>query len=395
MRLNQVFLAGLASITLALNACGGGGASPSQAPIAATPPPSPPTSSNSESKDAPAEGLLRDTYAGRFKVGAALYSNQVTQDTEEGAIVNSQFNSIGAEYEMKPDFIAPEPGVYNFEGADRLVDYAVANDMEIRFHALLWHESTPDYFLEGTREDIKARLEAYITTVVTRYRDRVKIWDVVNEVVTEDANATDPYRQSNWQTAVGNNDYIDWAFQAARAADPDAILFINDYGTRFEGKRNQYIEIIQDLLDRGIPLDGVGHQFHIPWNANAENVLASIDAVDNLFAGLVNHVTEMDVSVYTDPGECWQEQRNCDEDYGSELPQNIDSTQARLVKAIFEGLAERPSVEMVHFWGVSDGQSWLNFSPIERTNYPLLFDREFNPKTWFYAITDPNYVIPE
>jgi len=409
MRFSAILMIGAC---LTLSACGGGSSAGSSVAAGTTPvvpmpnptpdpepqedtDPDPTPETSDEDTNPPAARVLKDTYQNNFRVGAAIYANQVDTGNPNRAIIDTHFNSIGSEFEMKADFIAPQEGVYNFDRADALVDFAEANGYDIRFHALLWHESTPDYFYEGTRAEIKTRLEDYITMVVTRYRGRIKYWDVVNEVVTEDRFADSPYRLSRWNEAVGNNDYIDWAFQAARAADPDAILFINDYGSEFPEKRAQYIEIIQDLIDRNIPLDGVGHQFHLNVDTNFEDALDSIDAVDDLFAGLVNHVTEMDISVYNDPGTCWQSETNCDADYGTTLPQSVDSVQARLVKGLFDGFVARPSVEMVHFWGITDDQSWLNDSPTRRSNFPLLFDRSYEPKSWFHAITDPDYVIPE
>jgi len=101
----------------------------------------------------PAEGLLRDTYRNDFKVGAAIQAAQIIADGDPIAIVRSQHNSVTAEYEMKADQIAPTEGVYDFTAADRIVDFAIANGMEVRGHALLWHKTTPDYFLTSWPEN--------------------------------------------------------------------------------------------------------------------------------------------------------------------------------------------------------------------------------------------------
>jgi len=269
--------------------------------------------------------------------------------------------------------------------------------MEVRGHALLWHEATPDYFYQGSRDEIRARLEAYITTVVDHFKDRIKIWDVVNEVTSVDLYNGDagigPDRDTPWFEAVGNADYIDWAFQAARAADPTAQLFLSDYETENPRKRDWLIEIVQRLQSRGVPIDGVGHQYHLQLNTDPATALSAIDAVDNLFLGLTNHVTELDVSCYQDPGSCWESGTNCDADLGATPPTELLSQQARLLRALFEGLKLRASVESVTVWGVRDGDSWLNGVPAERFNYPLLFDRDGEPKPAFEAITDANYVI--
>jgi len=214
----------------------------------------------------------------------------------------------------------------------------------------------------------------------------------VNEVITDDDAASDPYRRSNWWEASGGNaDYIDWAFNAARAADPDCLLFINDYNTRFEGKQGRYIEVIRDLVDRDIPIDGVGHQFHLNVDTPANIVLAALDAVDDEFMGLVQHVTELDISLYPDPGSCFADQTGCEPDYGVNVPDAIFTRQAQLYRDLFEGFILRASLTSVSTWGVSDEQSWLNNVPISRYNAPLLWDREREAKSGLQAILDPDF----
>ncbi|CAM3839630.1 hypothetical protein LIHA111178_11375 [Litorimonas haliclonae] len=309
----------------------------------------------------------------------------------------SQFNSVTPEYQMKPDILAPTEGAYEFDGADRVIDWALENNMSVRGHALLWHEATPDYFLQGSRDDIRARLEDYIQTVVSHFKDRVKIWDVANEVISTDiyngSNGVGPDRRTNWFNAVGNGDYLDWAFLAARAADPSAQLFLSDYNTEDPIKQGYMVEILRRFRERNVPIDGVGHQFHLRLNASPTAALSAIEAVDNEFAGLINHITELDVSFYQDPGTCYETGTNCQPDLGPNPPENLLADQARLLRNIFDRLVTKPSVESVTFWGVRDGDSWLNSNPAERFNYPLLFDRDGEPKSAFHAITDPAYEI--
>ena len=373
-------------------ACGGGGSSP-ETPDPEPPPPPPPPPPPSGL----AEGTLRDNFRNDFKIGAALSSFQVDRGDISATLAQSQFNSITPEFQLKPDVIAPTEGVFDFSGADALVDWAIANGMEVRGHALLWHEATPAYFLEGTNAQIRARLETYISTVVEHFRGRVTVWDVANEVTSTDvfngSNGVGPDRRTEWFEAVGNADYIDWAFLAARAADPNAQLFINDYNTENTIKQAWLLEIVQRLQDRNVPIDGVGHQMHIRPDTSADAALAAIDAVDNQFMGLVNHVTEFDMDVYTNPGSCWTNQTGCEADIGPTPPAALLAAQAQKMRDIFDGLRTRPSVESVTTWGVIDSDSWLNSAPIERFNYPLLFDRAGEPKPAFFAITDADYVI--
>ncbi len=386
-------LAGAAA--LMSSACGGSSTSAPPTPIGVIPPTTPPPTS--PTGFTLSEGLLRDSFRNNFSVGTAITANQINAGDLSATLAQSQFNVITPEYELKPDQIAPTEGEYNFGPADRIVDWALSNNMTVRGHALVWHEATPAYFYEGTNAQIRTRLENYITAVMEHFAGRITVWDVVNEVTSVDIyrgnDGVGPDRDTEWFNAVGNADYIDWAFNAARAAAPGAQLFLSDYETENPFKMNWTMEIVRRLLERGVPIDGVGHQFHLQLNTPASGALAAIDAVSNEFAGLINHVTELDVSFYQDPGTCWQSGTNCSPDLGPMAPPEMLATQASLLRELFLGLVTRPSVESVNVWGVRDNDSWLNFAPTQRTNFPLLFDRAGDAKPALRAITDQNYVI--
>ncbi len=335
---------------------------------------------------------LKDYYRNNFRFGLASQTFQLENTAPESPIIQAHFNSITAEYQMKPDQISSAEGVYNFAAADQIVDFAVANGMDIRGHALLWHQTTPDYFLTGSNAQIKRKLETYIGTVVDRYKGRVYCWDVVNEVVAQGFEpASQTYRNSNWFQAVGGAQYIDWAFNAAREADPNCLLCFNDYSTEDPDKRVKYIAVLQDLIARNIPVDVAGHQMHINMDTPIPEMRAAIDDVDGLFAGLENHVTELDMSFYNDPGSCWERQAGCDADVGPTPPYAMLELQAKRYKEIFNMLVTRSSVTSVTMWGLEDGQSWLNGLPVQRSNHPLLFDRDLNPKMSVTLLSDPAY----
>lgn len=385
-------LAGAASFALAgqaLSACGGGSSSSPPLVSNTSPPvvPTPPVSTT------PADGLLRDTFRNNFAVGAAIGTSQVATGTEDADILAKQFSSITAENLMKPEALSPTEGTYTFEAADALIDFAQANNLQVRGHALLWHRATPDYFFEGTPDEVKARLQKYVTDVVTHFKGKVLAWDVVNEVVSDSDGGTAPYRDSNWYQAAGGPDYIDWAFEAARAADPDVKLFINDYNTELAGKRGRLVTVVQDLIARGIPLDGVGHQAHIQQSTPSADVFAGLDAFTDMFAGLENHITELDISVYSDPGSCFANAAGCQASVGSTLPDARAREQATKYRELFTGFAARSNLTSVTFWGLTDDASWLNNYPLSRPNYPLIYDASRNVKPAYLAITDPNYVI--
>ncbi|MEO1324854.1 MAG: endo-1,4-beta-xylanase [Pseudomonadota bacterium] len=341
----------------------------------------------------PPEQAARDVFENDFLFGAAVQAGQVTGGGIDQELAERHLNSITAEFEMKANIIAPTQGNYDFSAGDALLDFATANGAVLRGHALIWYRSTPGYFTIGGQSDVRDTLEAYINEVMAHYAGNVYAWDVVNEVVSD--SASDTYRQDDWFAAVGKN-YIDWAFQTARAADPTAKLFINDYNTELSGKRSRLVTVIRDLLDRGIPLDGVGHQMHLSIHANPDDALQAIDDIDALGAGLEQHVTELDISVYNDPNECFASGVNCQTGYGtagSDVPDTVYQQQAQLYRDLFDGFAARDSITSVSVWGLRDSQSWLNAFPVSRSNYPLLFDQDGYPKSAFEAITDPDYVI--
>ena len=381
-------LSGIAA-SVALSACGGGGGSSDP-----TPTPSPSPTPTPTPTPAPVMSL-RDVYADHFRIGAAIGPAQVTNGSPDLALLQRHFSSITAENVMKPAYLAPSPGVYTFDDADALVDWATTNNHHVRGHALVWYQETPNYFFDGSPSDVRSRLENYITEVMTRYRGRVQAWDAVNEGVADFDSSTSPYRNSNWYQAAGGPDYIEWALRAARAADPDARLFINEYNTELPEKRARFMTVIRQLLDKGVPLDGIGHQCHIDRTTKAGDVLDAIDAVDVLNAGLENHVTELDMTVYNDSALCYSDGINCAPAYTNGAPAEALISQGRTYRNLFNGLKARPSVTSVTSWGVCDDQSWLNHFPVERENFPLLFDRQRNPKPAFHAITDPAYVITQ
>ncbi|HWA00660.1 MAG TPA: endo-1,4-beta-xylanase [Caulobacterales bacterium] len=358
---------------LANAACGGGGGSgggsPPPPPPQLPPPPPPPTTA------------LKTAYNGKFLTGAAFSSGQTT-DTTLTPVLNTHFNSMTAEWEMKADVMGPSEGVYNFAPGDTLATYCANNGISLRGHTLLWHQTSPAWFFAGGNATvIRNRLETYIHDVVTHFAGKVYAWDVVNEVASDGANPV--YREdSPWHQALGP-DYIEYAFRAARAADPNVKLFYNDYSSENAGKRTRILAIIDDLIAKGVPIDGFGHQCHINIGASAANIEAALVAIETRH--LINHVTELDIDVYTSGSA---------PDYGVNVPASVLHDQAVLYRQIYQMLATHTSVQSVTTWGVYDGSSWLNTWPVTRTNYPLLFDRAKQPKTALYAVVDPTYAIP-
>lgn len=409
--------AAIASSTLCavlLAACGGGGDGDGDgggSPAPAIPPPDP--------ASAPA---MKTIFASDYLVGAAIPPNFTTGT--EATVLLKHMSSLTPENATKPDTIQPslagspsEPGPMNFAPADTIVAFAQANNIKVRGHTLLWHRTAPDWFFKGCDTDpagclpnVRVRLHDYIHNVMVHFGDKLYAWDVVNEVVAVDPNSTTPYRtDSPWYRVyldaknAGANvepwDYIEDAFRYADEArtflgltNTDLKLVINEFNTEIPGKRAHLIYIINDLRNKGVPLDAVGHQMHLRIDANVAEVTAALVAIENL-GGLENQVTELDINVYDDPASCGTSGGKCLPDYGSAPPQSMLSRQARLYRSLYAAF-KRPSVQSVTTWGLHDGWSWYNQLPGARANYPLLFDAAVKPKWAFWAVVDPNLSIP-
>jgi endo-1,4-beta-xylanase len=337
---------------------------------------------------------LKDVYADDFPIGAAIEPNQTTGLVAE--LLKKHVNLIVAENAMKPASIQPSEGRFNWTGADRIVQFARENGMQLRFHTLVWHNQVPNWFFldasgkpmvdetdpekrEQNKRLLLQRLETHVKTVVERYKDDIKSWDVVNEVI-EPADP-DGMRNSLWYQIAGI-DYIETAFRAAReAGGPDIRLYINDYSTDDPKKRDRLYELVKELLDRGVPIDGVGHQTHISvaWPP-VEQIIESMRKFAEL--GLDNIVTELDMSLYA-----WNDRR----DYGDDIPEEVLRKQAEKYRDLFEAFREnKDMLSEVTFWGISDNHTWLSSFPIVRTEAPLLFDKNFHAKPAFWGVVDPS-----
>lgn len=347
-----------------------------------------------------ADPTLKATFADAFMVGAALNPGQFTEDDERGAaIVKEHFNTITPENVMKWALIHPAPDAYDFEAADRFVAFGEANDMFIVGHTLVWHSQVPDWVFEDEdgnpldREALLERMRDHIHTVVGRYEGRVDGWDVVNEVLNEDGSL----RETPWLEIIGE-DYLAKAFEYAHEADPEAELYYNDYTLEHPPKRDGAVRLVQNLLDADVPVTGIGTQAHHRLDADAPSVEAQADAIE-AFAGLGVDVmvTELDIAVLPRPEEHWgadvsqsaalQDELN---PYPEAFPDSMQQALARRYADLFEVFyAYRDDITRVTFWGVRDGDSWLNNWPIQgRTTYPLLFDRNGDPKPAFDAVVE-------
>jgi endo-1,4-beta-xylanase len=340
---------------------------------------------------------LKDVFKDDFRMGAALNRRQIFETDSRGAeIVRTHFNSITPENILKWALVHPQPKKYEFAASDRLVEFGEKHGMFIVGHTLVWHNQTPRWVFEDeqgkplSRDALLSRMREHIFTVVGRYKGRIKGWDVVNEALNQDGTM----RPSPWFKIIGE-DYLAQAFRFAHEADPDAELYYNDYDLELPAKRKGAVELLKKLQAAGVPLAGVGLQNHnqMEW-PSIEDEDATIEAFAKL--GLKVHITELDVDVLprtTKPGADYAVDIVATpklNPYTAGLPEPAQSALARRYADLFRVyLKHRNVIERVTFWGVADGDSWLNNWPIrERTNYPLLFDRAGQPKPAFHAVVD-------
>jgi endo-1,4-beta-xylanase len=327
---------------------------------------------------------LKDYYVDYFSVGVAV-SPRALQGAE-AELIKKHFNSLTAENAMKMGPIHPEENRYAWEGGDKIAAFAKENNMKLRGHTLCWHNQTPKWlFVDAqgknvTKEVLLKRLQDHITAVVSRYKGTIYAWDVVNEAIDD---ASDKfYRESLWYTICGE-EYIAKAFEYAHEADPDALLFYNDYNTESATKRENIYKMVKKLIDAKVPIHGVGLQGH--WSVfgpNEEEIKASIDKFAAL--GLKVQITELDVSIYASEHSRRDRRPNEPHQFTPELEQK----QIEQYKMAFKVFREKKSsLTGITFWNVSDKTSWLDNFPVQgRKNYPLLFDVNLQPKKAYWEV---------
>ena len=351
------------------------------------------TVSPAEEKDPPS---LRATYATDFKIGAAIGTEQFLGRIE-GAIevVTRHFNSVTPENLLKWEVVHPEPDKYDFALADKFVAFGSQNKMEIIGHTLVWHDQVPEWVFEDElgkqigRDDLLDRMREHIHTVVGRYKGKIDGWDVVNEALNEDGSM----RQSKWLEIIGE-DYIEHAFRFAHEADPDAELYYNDYSLLLPAKRDGAIQLVRTLQKLGCRIDGIGIQAH--WLLEDGPELEEVDEALRTYStlGVKVMITELDVSVLHRPEPpISTDALSADPQlnpYRNGLPDHVQKALAQRYADLFRLFLEhRNHVSRVTFWGIGDGETWLNGWPISgRTDYPLLFDHSFKPKPAFWAVIE-------
>jgi endo-1,4-beta-xylanase len=340
---------------------------------------------------------IYQTLAYYFPVGAAVDTSDLSGPHKQ--LLTKHFNSITSGNDMKWDATEATEGTFTFTNADAEVSLAVANNMLVRGHNLVWStgEQVPSWvFLENdgvtplsssNASDVALltqRIQNHIAGVVPHFGSKIYVWDVVNEPL--DATQPDCLDHGPFYNVLGKS-YIDIALQAARQYAPAGTqLFINDYSTADPARLACLISVVQDLKNRGVPIDGVGHETHNAINyPSIAAMVNAITTVANTFPGLRQQITEMDVSVYNAGDNTSNYGAN-----GGTVPASVLAEQGWLYAQYFTALRQlQGTLSAVTIWGMADDDTWLDTFPIDRLDMPLPFDTGLQAKPSYWGIVDP------
>jgi endo-1,4-beta-xylanase len=339
---------------------------------------------------------LYKTYEKLFRVGTAL-SDWAIDDSLTVYLTKKHFNAITAENSMKWEYIHPKPGLYEFKSSDKFVDFGERNGMYIVGHVLVWHSQTPKWVFTDnsgnkvSRDTLLKRMQDHIYTVVGRYKGRVHCWDVVNEAINDEGTI----RKNLWYEIIGI-DYVQKAFEFTKEADSSATLIYNDYSLSTPVKREGVVKLISELKSKGVKIDGIGMQAHYHLDfPKLSDLEESIVAFANL--GCKVMITEMDINVLPRPQDyegadvgIFFQYDSINNPYPEALPDSMQKILANRYSAFFKiFLLHSKSIDRVTLWGVQDSNSWLNEWPVRgRSNYPLLFNNDYQPKQAFWALVN-------
>ena len=328
---------------------------------------------------------LKDYFKKDFPIGVAVSPRAL--HTAEATMILKEFNSVTAENAMKMGPIHPRENEYFWRDADSIAAFAKKNHIRLRGHTLCWHNQTPSWFFTNaagdtaSREVVLQRLKEHITAVATRYKGIVYAWDVVNEAISDDPKE---YMRNSPLYRICGEEFIAKAFQWAHEADPDALLFYNDYNEINPVKREKIYQLVKHLKDTGIPIHGIGLQGH--WSIFEP----SEEELDKTFLrfsdlGLKIQVTELDISVYSKEHSA---RERTVADSNTAFTSAKETLQAEMYQRCFRVFRKyRKEISGITFWNISDRTSWLDNFPVRgRKDYPLLFDKDLRPKKAYWEI---------
>ena len=328
---------------------------------------------------------LKDAYAGKFLIGTA---GDVPRGYSEAELANIKFNYniITPENCMKPQPTHPTENTFNWTTPDAMVQWCQDNNIKVWGHCLAWHSQTANWFFQGTngqpvtRELAMERLKNHIFTEVGRYKGRIYGWDVVNEAINDNGNnETENLRNASWIRAIGP-EYLTMAFKWAHEADPNALLYYNDYNIERgavagNGKHAASMLLLKRLIKDGAPINGVGIQGHWHLDSNLPDIEKAITDYESL--GLKVAITELDVTSTGENSGAFGVRGG-----GPITPEAVQK-QAEVFGKLFEIFNRHAScITRVTLWGINDSRSW------RRGQGALLFDGQMLPKPSLKAVLD-------
>ena len=338
---------------------------------------------------------LKTVYKDYFLIGNIINNRYMTG--EHNDLLVTHFNTVTAENQMKPDHLAPRErgGQYNWAPADNMVNEMLASNIAVHGHTLVWHSQTHAWMTEGTPAQVRQNLVNHINTVLAHYKGRVFSWDVVNEAIHDRIN---PGEQNNdWKTHLRNEesgwfkalgaDYIELAFRTARAADPDVVLYYNDYNLNNSRKAQVVANMVKELNDKYKAegntrnlIEVVGMQAHYGTSTNVSNVRDSIERF--VAAGVKVDITELDVELRSVGSGNFGPRKDTPT---TEMEQRIQALKYAELFSLFMDYSEH--ISRVTMWGMDDENSWKSLGN------PCLWDWELNPKQAFWAVADPRKTL--
>ena len=334
---------------------------------------------------------LKDAYKDYFSIGVAVIMRNIS-NPEQIAIIKKDFNSITAENDMKPQPTEPAYGQFNWENADKIANFCRSNGIKLRGHCLMWHAQIGEWMYKDEKGDLVSKeklfqnMKHHITAIVERYKDVIYAWDVVNEAISDGGwqggrrgmgEHPSPYRNSPLYQIAGD-EFIKKAFIYAREADPNVLLFYNDYNAADPGKRDRIYNMVKSMKEEGVPIDGIGMQGH--YNVYGPS-MEDVDAALTKYSTIVKyiHITELDIRANQEMGG----QLNFSRD-GGNISQVVKTLQEDQYARLFKVLRKHKDVvDNVTFWNLSDRDSWLG-----ARNYPLPYDENYKAKRVYSIIKD-------
>ncbi len=331
---------------------------------------------------------LRQAYSKWFDIGTAIPLMTNLSERERDLLFN-QFGVVTPENFMKPGVLQPETGHFAFNEADSSVNLALEHGLKVNGHTLVWYRQNHDWIemscdSPDAQAIIRERIRQHVSKVVKHFAGRIGSWDVWNEAISDSRN--EYFRPSKCSEEF-TQDLIYEAFAAAHEADPAALLLYNDFGIEYPTKREKALRLIQYLKARGIPV-GIGIQAHytldnVPFNF-LKDTLVAFDRI-----GVKVAISELDIDVVKTPKESCTNKMMMGDPYPNELPADVDNRLADQYKSLFSLFIDHSStLSRVSFWALHDGRSWLNHQPCERTNHPMLWDRQLQPKQALKAVIE-------